>query len=765
MEFEEEKDFYNALESLILGNINEVSKQAIDYQYSEEEIYDKMKGVILSKLKYKKSYELLLKNFNILSKEELSEFGIIKNYSNRDSYFYFLEYLINVNIIEENKINDKKNENKLNKVKKHTLPIVPFESEDETKKPYYNKKENFIYIRDDEEISKQKDFYINTQKKNENYIFIDNIHIDNSDNEDITKNVIANKENFIDIDINKDKNLSKKEKRKEYRLLIDVTGDKINVIKNPKHKIENFIPLIYNNNEVEENYKKMIIKKNIDIKKLFPIKEKISLENLREKINMFLTELTSNDGPKFFFTKFESELYFYNQLENILETIKESKDNNQFNKKINLIKNLSDCVDAVKNHKIKDKIILLYFYLVIDIEYKLSKYKINKINNFVKNKQKYKNAKVDEINNKLIITKDKIIDYFDCYELKESDIKKIKNGKLTLPLTEMYFSLKGLILFRELSVNVGNNFYDKFIGSNLLSNIFDLLYGKKYSSLNFILLREIFKNNTYYFKIKNSEYAAYCDKRNFKIFIDYSIDEEKLEELNLNTKIIHFIQKSFIYVNSEHEFGHAHHVVLSNIEINNNNYIYDSPLIKIKLKYDKEIQTKEGGKLMEYLLYGKIIYKLNLKQVIYICNLNNFSKSLKQFRTDFINLKNESINDVFIRESQNNNEILEIYELYKDLPTKIKDKLEKMHFKQAKFLNHNIKYFDFENITFSMNKSRKKDKKRCNTSESDTDEESENDCEVKSESDMERESDSGKESDKESENESMEDNECENNDE
>jgi hypothetical protein len=81
MEFEEEKDFYHTLESLILGNTNEVSKQEIDYQYLEEEIYNKMKGVILSKLKYKKSYELLLKNFNILSKEELSEFGIIKMYS------------------------------------------------------------------------------------------------------------------------------------------------------------------------------------------------------------------------------------------------------------------------------------------------------------------------------------------------------------------------------------------------------------------------------------------------------------------------------------------------------------------------------------------------------------------------------------------------------------------------------------------------------------------------------------------------------------
>ena len=70
-----------------------------------------------------------------------------------------------------------------------------------------------------------------------------------------------------------------------------------------------------------------------------------------------------------------------------------------------------------------------------------------------------------------------------------------------------------------------------------------------------------------------------------------------------------------------------------------------------------------------------------MKEVIYICNLSNFSKTLEVFRRDFLNLKNENLLSVFEREAKGNPEINEIFEEYKRLPEEVKNKLEKQIFK------------------------------------------------------------------------------------
>ena len=69
--------------------------------------------IILAKLNIKQSNKLLFKNYNVLSKNELSKFGVKKTLDNRESYFKLLEYLEVVEIKnededeEENEIKDK----------------------------------------------------------------------------------------------------------------------------------------------------------------------------------------------------------------------------------------------------------------------------------------------------------------------------------------------------------------------------------------------------------------------------------------------------------------------------------------------------------------------------------------------------------------------------------------------------------------------------------------------------------------------------------
>ena len=128
-------------------------------------------------------------------------------------------------------------------------------------------------------------------------------------------------------------------------------------------------------------------------------------------------------------------------------------------------------------------------------------------------------------------------------------------------------------------------------------------------------------------------------------------------------------------------------------------------MTEIKLNPGNVIQTKEGGKIFEYILYGKIIYEMNFKEIIYISNYNNFSKNLEQFRKDFINLDKKNLTDVFEIESKNNAEISEVYEIYKSLPKDIKDKLEHKKFKIGKIKPNSI--FDFETYKFSSGKERK----------------------------------------------------------
>ena len=99
--------------------------------------------IILAKLNIKQSNKLLFKNYNVLSKNELSKFGVKKTLDNRESYFKLLEYLEVVEIKnedeEENEIKDKSVK------KKHKKPIFTIDFT-EDKIQIRDKSENKIQL-------------------------------------------------------------------------------------------------------------------------------------------------------------------------------------------------------------------------------------------------------------------------------------------------------------------------------------------------------------------------------------------------------------------------------------------------------------------------------------------------------------------------------------------------------------------------------------------------------------------------------------------
>ena len=566
--------------------------------------------LIMDKLTSERSNKLLFKNFNTLTPTDLSSFNIKKKFSEKEAYFYFLEYIIKVIIIEE----------------------TSFENKNE--------------------------------KKN-------------------------------------------KKKLREPTLVVDFTEENI--------KFEKKINNNNNNNDIinytEEQYESMIIQKNINIDDYFIIPEKISFQNLRKKIKDFLEKLTFRDTKKNYFPDFQSELYFHFQLENVLMAFKEC-DESEFPKKINLIKSLDKIIYKIRDNQIKEKIILQYVYFVIDVEYEIeSAFQISLIKYYDEIDYLYKDAIVNKSENKLIIkdsiNSDIVIENFDLYKLNEGDISNIKAGLLTLPLNKGYYSLKGILTLREFNFIDGDIFYEKFISSKLIKDIFIKLYNKEFNEKFILSFIKLFQENTLYFPIENESYSAYTDKNCFKIFINYGIDEKEMKKLGLNDRLKHFIRKASFNINLEHEFGHGHLCILFYTDPINQNF--DSPIVKMKLNSNKEKKTKEGGKFFEYLLYGRVIDSLNLKEIIYINNYNNFSKDLKKYRGDFLNLKNEKLWNVFYRESKNNYEIATMFKIYNTLPEKARKKLEKKKFKFAKRINDDIDYgnINLDNITFSFDKLRK----------------------------------------------------------
>ena len=53
---------------------------------------------------------------------------------------------------------------------------------------------------------------------------------------------------------------------------------------------------------------------------------------------------------------------------------------------------------------------------------------------------------------------------------------------------------------------------------------------------------------------------------------------------------------------------------------------------------------KEGGYNLELALFGRIIKNLSYKEALYILNLDNYKKSLEEFRKGFMKLSQEDLN-------------------------------------------------------------------------------------------------------------------------
>ena len=58
-----------------------------------------------------------------------------------------------------------------------------------------------------------------------------------------------------------------------------------------------------------------------------------------------------------------------------------------------------------------------------------------------------------------------------------------------------------------------------------------------------------------------------------------------------------------------------------------------------ELKDENNTKVKEGGIILEYILFGKIISNINLLECLYIMNEDNYKQDINEFKNNFMNLR------------------------------------------------------------------------------------------------------------------------------
>ena len=116
------------------------------------------------------------------------------------------------------------------------------------------------------------------------------------------------------------------------------------------------------NKNADKKYKEFFEKRNMDIMKFFELKETITLKGLRKKLSEYQKVLTFLDYHRKNIPDFQSELYFHYQLENVIQSFIELKEDEDFLSKIQMISDLYKFIEKVRKYEIKDLNLLTYFF-------------------------------------------------------------------------------------------------------------------------------------------------------------------------------------------------------------------------------------------------------------------------------------------------------------------------------------------------------------------------------------------------------------------
>ena len=525
--------------------------------------YEKLKII-------KDDYKLKERSFDILDKKQLKEFNINKTDNYKEIYFYIIHYLEEINLDEPEKAEK------------------GYETEEFVKK---EKKQEFQDPKEEEPDEGGEEE-------------------DDDDDEEEEKKFESIEEKYV---------------KGEVKINNEEVHDKI------VQEAEKISAKSISDEEKMDNseFKKYLDEKEkFDIRKILILKETINIEKISNKFNQIYDKIYKFLNLRNNYPELESEYFFYNCIRYTLETFQTLK-YKKFIQKILIIKKLKTISILIENNKISDKLIKIFYYYIINAQYDLDYYLLGSFTDYgndIANFNLNSNYKIK--NNALYKGEKKLLENIDNYSISKMSyvlndfkindaIEKITDTK------EEFYNIKGKLNNLPFKKEDGDKYWKEFLLSPALEELQSKLFRCNENIFNKEYIIKFFQNNSFYFPNFNDNFAALSHKETFKMFFSIRKFNFNIKELN-ETKVEQMILRAFTKVDIQHEWGHT---ASSLLFFDSKIQFFDTPERNIKFFKNKKMEiSKEGGEIVEYLLYGKIINKLNAKQAIYILDSQNYQK-------------------------------------------------------------------------------------------------------------------------------------------
>ena len=364
----------------------------------------------------------------------------------------------------------------------------------------------------------------------------------------------------------------------------------------------------------------------------------------------------------------------------MLDTYKKLK-YKRFIKKMSLTRYMQPLTNKIKNNDFDDDLKKILYYYIMNTQYNFESTFLNVlIYEDFENKTllpEY-NKEFSLKNNKLYYKNEIILDNADNYLINKM-IKSEIIFKENYDFFNFYYSIKGIINNSLFTKEDGDKYWEEFLSSKVLDDIVQNLY-KTENIFNQKTIKDLFKGHSYYFPNYNKSFKVLNHKELFMMYFPPS----QMENLNFEYKYTYTIN----IINK----------VVNKIKIINEwENISSSPLFF-------NLKNKECEKNVEFLMFGRIIEDLNIKEAIFILNSNNYNLSLNEFRSVFMNLKNKKLEDIFKAELNNSNiddSIFKAYEEYKEKGEKFQLALENYSFNIKRNKNG---FINLDKIRFKIGK-------------------------------------------------------------
>ena len=221
-----------------------------------------------------------------------------------------------------------------------------------------------------------------------------------------------------------------------------------------------------------------------------------------------------------------------------------------------------------------------------------------------------------------------------------ANINLNKNNKMDLQSIELnnYINMNNefndIIEFDKMK-----KFLSKMICSKVFREAFKILYPNEFQfpfedeKDAFTFLEKYF----HFIPLKSSRSCAITEK--FSLEIYYFLKAKTINiatSLNNQNKILakKILYRGSVVVNCSHEINHEFYNIF---------LMHSNGKIPINTPRKKFIDESEGGNNMEKLLFNQKIYRMSIKQCMYILNEKNYEKSLTEFKKGFNELKKEDL--------------------------------------------------------------------------------------------------------------------------